>query len=79
MHAPSAWATEGSEPAHGDLGCGALVPTLDTKIVLALCLDQTSCRLTLLPRGLSGRRCHLCASHLTVTVGEEPSKELESK
>lgn len=28
---------------------------------------------------LSGRRRHLCASYLTVTVGEEPSKELESK
>lgn len=76
---PSAWATQGSEPAPWDRGCGALVPTLVAKTVLAVCLDQNSCRLALLPRGLYGRRRHLCASHLTVTVGEEPSKERESK
>lgn len=77
---PSAWATEGSEPAHGTLAMGLLCPpsnskTEKMKTVLALCLGQNSCRFTCCPGGDP----HLGASHLTVSVGKKLSKKLESK
>lgn len=84
MHTPSVGATEGSEPAHGTRAVGLLCPPSDSgtgkmKTVFALCLGQNSNRFTLLPRCCLIGDPDLGASHLTVPVGERPSKKLDSK